>query len=483
MELVEGAPLEGPLALAKAVEYARQILDALDTAHRKGVVHRDLKPANILITKKGVKLLDFGLAKQMPAQTTYDATITKGLTGAGMILGTLQYMSPEQLQSKPADVRSDLFSFGCVLYEMLTGKRAFEGENPASVIAAILEREPAPLEISPPLDRVVMRCLAKDPDNRFQTAIDLKAALLWAVEQQLVAKPAARWTAVAAALLALGVAGGGRSSTSGVTRRASDSFSDPTATRAPALRRFPLRCRPTGWTSPTRPSWEEGDNSGYCVPSMDQSRRLLTDKGRPTYPFWSPDSKSIGFAADSKLWRVDLAGGAPVVICEQNPSPRPATWTPDGRILFGSLRGVMQVAASGGTPTLLTTVNRSLGEVEHGRPELLPNGRFLYRVLSSKAANDGIYAASLSSPAHVRLMAAQLVGLHRRMAELPLMQVDQQLVAQEFDTDKVGLIETTRSRRSGWRVTGPPTGGFLRRDLTVQQKHGLSKPRTLLFDQ
>src|SRR5207247_5807599 len=139
-----------------------------------------------------IKLLDFGLAKQAaPAQG--DATLTKGLTGAGAILGTLQYMSPEQLQGKPVDARSDLFSFGCVLYEMLTGKRAFEGENPASVIAAILEREPVPLEISPPLDRVVMRCLAKDPDHRFQTATDLKIALIWAVEQQPLAKPARRW--------------------------------------------------------------------------------------------------------------------------------------------------------------------------------------------------------------------------------------------------------------------------------------------------
>src|SRR5215831_12495058 len=197
MELVEGAPLEGRFGLAKAVEYAGQILNALDTAHRKGVVHRDLKPANILITKQGVKLLDFGLAKHVTPPPC-EATITQGLTGAGMILGTLQYMSPEQLQSKPADARSDLFSFGCVLYEMLTGKRAFDGGNPASVIAAILEREPAPLEISPPLDRVVMRCLAKDPDQRFQTAIDLRAALIWAVEQQPIAKsPRHLWMAVA----------------------------------------------------------------------------------------------------------------------------------------------------------------------------------------------------------------------------------------------------------------------------------------------
>jgi serine/threonine protein kinase len=202
MEFVEGAPLKGRLPLAKAVEYAGEILDALDAAHRKGVVHRDLKPANILVSKQGVKLLDFGLAKQVPPVGS-EATVTKGLTVAGSILGTVQYMSPEQLQGKPVDARSDLFSFGCVLYELLTGNRAFEGENPASVIAAVLEREPVPLAISPPLDRVVERCLAKDPDQRFQTAIDLKTALNWAVEQTPVTKPATRYLWATAAALAL----------------------------------------------------------------------------------------------------------------------------------------------------------------------------------------------------------------------------------------------------------------------------------------
>src|ERR1700693_4926683 len=144
MELVEGAPLRGPLPLEKAIEYAGQILDALDAAHKKGITHRDLKPANILVTKQGIKLLDFGLAKQAGPVRESDSTVTQGLTGQGQILGTLQYMSPEQLQGKEVDARRDLFSFGCVLYEMLTGKRAFEGASAASVIAAIMESEPAP---------------------------------------------------------------------------------------------------------------------------------------------------------------------------------------------------------------------------------------------------------------------------------------------------------------------------------------------------
>src|ERR1700674_5332887 len=168
MEYVEGAPLKGPLPLERAVEYAGQILDALDAAHRKGITHRDLKPANILVSKQGIKLLDFGLAKQAVRLGEDDAT--KALTDQGQIVGTLQYMSPEQLQGKEADARSDIFAFGCVLYEMLTGKRAFDGQSTASVIAAILEREPAPLNTALPLGRIVKRSLAKDPDQRFSTA-------------------------------------------------------------------------------------------------------------------------------------------------------------------------------------------------------------------------------------------------------------------------------------------------------------------------
>src|SRR5947209_15952222 len=212
MEFIEGTPLAGPLPIDKAVEYACQILDALDAAHRKGITHRDLKPANILVTKQGIKLLDFGLAKQRAPLTEADATLTAALTSKGQILGTLQYMSPEQLHGQEADPRSDLFSFGCVLYEMLTGKRAFEGHSAASVIAAILEREPAPLDAAPPLDRVVRRALAKDLDQRFQTARDLKAALRWALEPPPAtgaAKPSRRlWIAVAAMMLVLGVVGG-----------------------------------------------------------------------------------------------------------------------------------------------------------------------------------------------------------------------------------------------------------------------------------
>ena len=210
MEFIEGAPLKGPLPTEKAVEYAGQILDALDAAHRKGITHRDLKPANILVTKQGIKLLDFGLAKQAGPMQTGEENLSEALTEKGQIVGMLQHMSPEQLQGKAVDARSDLFSFGCVFYEMLSGKRAFQGENAASVIAAILEREPAPLEVAPPLDRIIRTCLAKDPDQRFQTALDLKRALQWSassgVEAQSLPAPSRPWPWIIAATLATAVA-------------------------------------------------------------------------------------------------------------------------------------------------------------------------------------------------------------------------------------------------------------------------------------
>jgi serine/threonine protein kinase len=450
MEFVEGAPLKGPLPLGKAVEYAGEILDALDAAHRKGVVHRDLKPANILVSKQGVKLLDFGLAKQVPPVGT-EATVTKGLTVAGSILGTVQYMSPEQLQGKPVDARSDLFSFGCVLCELLTGKRAFEGENPASVIAAVLEREPTPLEISPPLDRVVERCLSKDPDRRFQTAIDLKTALSWGVEQSpQLHKPVSRWwIGAAAAALALASAGGWMVSRAGkpvaealflhfkiTLPKGAASYFDWTHS---------LSVSPDG-RFVTYAASVNGRHGLWLHPMDGSPDRLLADNAdnsNASFSFWSPDGKSVGWVADSKLWRRDLSGGTPVAICGAGFFSDIPAWTSDGRILFGSLQGLMQVAESGGTPTLLTKVDASLGETRHTAPQLLPGGRLLYLSQNAKTENSAIYAAPLSDLTK-RVLVTRSPG---RALYTPggdgkdyLLTVGEQgLVAQEFDIGKLTL--------------------------------------------
>src|SRR6266849_10723121 len=187
MEYIDGQPLKGPLPLDDALRFAAQIADALDAAHRKGVTHRDLKPGNILVTKAGVKLLDFGLAKVSQASACATpaeacATLTMAITNPGTVLGTFQYMAPEQLEAKEADARTDLFVFGAVLYEMVTGRKAFEGKSQASLISAIMSSQPPPMaELQPmtpaALDRVVRTCLAKDPEERWQSARDLKRAL------------------------------------------------------------------------------------------------------------------------------------------------------------------------------------------------------------------------------------------------------------------------------------------------------------------
>src|SRR5882757_2174359 len=182
MEFVEGETLRGPLPLARALLYAGQILEALEAAHRKGIVHRDLKPANVMVSKSGVKLLDFGLAQIKAPATAGDQTATMALSTEGTIAGTLQYMSPEQLQGKEADGRSDIFAFGLTFYEMLTGRRAFDGDNAATVISAIMTAEPPALPpqqlaVPPAVERVLRMCIAKDPDDRWQSASDIRRAL------------------------------------------------------------------------------------------------------------------------------------------------------------------------------------------------------------------------------------------------------------------------------------------------------------------
>jgi serine/threonine protein kinase len=411
MEFIEGAPLKGPLLLDKAVECAAQILDALDAAHQKGITHRDLKPANILVTKQGIKLLDFGLAKQAVRLTEQDPT--KALTEQGQILGTLQYMSPEQLQGKEVDTRSDLFSFGCVLYEMLTGRRAFAGESVASVIAAILEREPSPLTVAPRLERIVKRALAKDPDQRFQTARDLKAALTWAIEQPPISDAIktrrSLWIAIAAASLVIGAVGGWAVSH---FRRPFDERVVSLEIDPPEGSRFVLgtlggfALSSDGKTAAYVAS--SNGKRGLWVRRLDGvTARLLPGTEGASYPFWSPDSKSVAFFTPSKLLRVDVAGGSPLLICAALQG-RGGSWSNDGLILFATLgSGLFQVRASGGTPSTLTTPDASRGEQVHRWPQFIPGGRFLCWVRNEKPENTGVYAASLTKPAErVHLLTA-----------------------------------------------------------------------------
>jgi Tol biopolymer transport system component/predicted Ser/Thr protein kinase len=406
MEFVEGTPLRGPLPLKQAVEYAGQILDALDTAHRKGITHRDLKPANILVTKQGVKLLDFGLAKRGGPLRETDATVTEALTGKGEILGTLQYMSPEQLQAKEADVRSDLFSFGCVLYEMFSGKRAFEGQSAASVIAAILEREPAPLNFAPPLERVIRTCLTKEPDQRFQNALDLKRALTWALEQPIVVARVNRWgwIAIAGVMLALAALGGVWAVTN-LRQPPADERVLRVQIDPPAGGQFVLGGVGGISISP------DGKNAAYVAvvngktglwvrPLDGVVARLLPGTENAIFPFWSPDSKSIAFIIGvDKLYRIDVRGGAPVEICDTGQIFTGGSWGDDGYILFSTLTSdLLRLPASGGRTSRVISPDASRGEVFFRWPQVLGGGRFLFWVEGSKPENTGVYATSVARP-------------------------------------------------------------------------------------
>ena len=397
MEFVEGGPLKGPLPIEKTVEYAGQILDALDAAHQRGITHRDLKPANILVAKQGIKLLDFGLAKQ--TVRLGEADVTKALTNQGQIVGTLQYMSPEQLQGKEVDARSDLFSFGCVLYEMLTGKRAFEGQNAASVTAAILEREPAPLEVARPLDRVLRRALAKDPDQRFQTARDLKAALAWALEQPppTPAKHSSQslpW--VVAGVLGLALAGA-----SWVGWRKMQPVDNP-------LTRLSVELGPDAMTGLNLTTAISPDGRRLVFPVrgpngkqqlatrlLDQAQATLlpgTENGRD--PFFSPDSQWIGFFADSKLKKISVQGGTPVILCDA-PYDYGASWGEDETIVaaLSLLSPLSRVPDAGGRPQPFTTLGK--GEVTHRWPQVLPGGRGV--IFTSAPVGVGMENASIEA--------------------------------------------------------------------------------------
>ena len=411
MELIDGVQLSGPLPVEKAAACAGLILDALDAAHRKGFTHRDLKPANILVTKQGgLKLLDFGLAKrQVTGLGPDDVTIQGAMTKDGQITGTLQYMSPEQLNGKDADARSDIFAFGCVLYEMLSGKKAFSGSTTASVIAAIMEREPEPLKKTPPLDRAIRKCLAKDPDDRFQTARDLKYNLGLAMETTVVSAPGRTrlpW-AVAAAALLIAVALGVLYFRAGTT-------TDPYRLEInppPGLQFAFANNRGGSAISPDgrRVALVAGDALWVRPLDSDTSVRLQGTEGA-YYPFWSPDQRSIGFFVGTKLMRVDLPSGPVIELAALETVGRNGSWNSSGTILFSeNNRSIFRIPSTGGKPELLTRFDESRQEGAHYHPSFFPDGdHYLYMIRSRVAANNGIYVGSLKDSTLKRRVATVL---------------------------------------------------------------------------
>jgi serine/threonine-protein kinase len=411
MECVEGETLakrleKGPLPLEQVLKYGAQIADALNKAHRAGIVHRDLKPGNIMLTATGAKLLDFGLAR--PVAPTTLATMTavtlmhSPVTQEGMVVGTFQYMSPEQVEGKEVDERSDLFSLGAVLYEMLTGQRAFEGKTQLSVASSILEREPALIStfkpMTPPaLDHAIRRCLAKSPEERWQTARDLELELKWIAESgsqlsptsaTLTKKLGARWrlavlwatsTVFLAAITGFITWNLKSTPPRPVTRTV---ITLPRGQKLAGLDQAALALSPDG-NQLAYVAMQSGIQQIY-LRSMDtlEARPVPGTEGA-TNPFFSPDGQWLGFFAGLKLKKTSLSGGAAVSLSDAAQSFG-ASWGSLGIVAFAPLQAsvVQQISEAGGAPQPLTHLEK--GEVSHRRPEFLSGGKAL---LFSSAPN------------------------------------------------------------------------------------------------
>jgi hypothetical protein len=453
MELVEGGPVKGPMPLDKALPLAIQLASAIEAAHRKNITHRDLKPANIFNTKSGIKVLDFGLAKVGPTKQfgPEDATAMP-LTQEGTIAGTPQYMAPEQLQGQEVDGRADIFAFGCVLHEMLTGRRAFEGASTASVIAAILERDaPSVADVAPAsLDRVLKRCLAKDPDDRWQTARDLKDELEWIASGGGAATPAKAkrlpwfWIGVCAVLLfALAAVSLRlfRQAPPGASAVARVTILAPEKTilgNDPAL-------SPDGRLLVFDATPEDGRSQLYLRRLDALEAQPLKSTEGASYPFWSPDSRSVGFAADGKLKRIDASGGAVTTLADA-PVFRGGAWSADGTILFApSTTGALKkVAAAGGNVTDATSLQTSPGATSHRWPWFLPDGRhFLYVAFKAAVSEGEIRIGSLNGGEGV--LASRVLARANSKAAYSqgylLYARDETLVARAFDA---GRFEISR---------------------------------------
>jgi serine/threonine protein kinase/DNA-binding beta-propeller fold protein YncE len=400
MELVEGANLQGPLPLAEVLKIVRQIADALEAAHEKGIVHRDLKPANIRITEAGVvKVLDFGLAMKGSAETT-DSSETLTAMGsptiAGMILGTPAYMAPEQARGKTVDKRADIWAFGVVLSEILTGKRLFQGETISDILAGVLKEEPDLTAVPARFRRLIAKCLQKDPKKRLRDIGDWEA-YLGESEPTSEAIPRANsrpalWIAATAVatLIAAGLA-------FVHFREAPPSVRQPTALATipgpgSALPGF-LALSPDGRMLAV------SDSRSLYLRALDSPQwRPLFNTGRPRAPFWSPDSKSIGFidSAERRLKIIAASGGPAQSLCDEN-GGNGGSWGGDGNILFNSDAGeIMLVKASGGP---CTVVMKPEPGARYRFPAFLPDGRhFLYVLASPDESKRGVWLGSLDGP-------------------------------------------------------------------------------------
>jgi eukaryotic-like serine/threonine-protein kinase len=508
MEYLEGETLadrlrKGPLPLEQFFKVAMEICDGLEKAHRSGVVHRDLKPGNIMLTKSGAKLMDFGLAKALPAEAPSGSSLTvtlstpaaaHPLTAEGTLVGTFQYMSPEQIEGKFVDARSDIFSLGAVFYEMLTGARAFEGKSTASVMVAVLEREPTPISalqpMTPPsLDRLVRTCLAKDPDERLQTVHDLKLQLQWIAtagsfpELAAIAGESHRakfgklgWI-TAAALAILLIAG-----------IIWNSYRQPSVAGTPIFSYIPPPpdTHFLAFSFSAGPAVLSPDGSKLAFGAIDHAGKvnlwlrpldshdaaILSGTESGSMPFWSPDGQSLGFFADGKLKTINLSSGAVNVLCDVSSEITSGTWSSQGLILFTSslentyLGTINSVSANGGTPTRLplasgrtATIGAPIG-LALTSPFFLPKGSKFLVAASDNQGTYNVEMASLDSPHAQSILANASTPAYSDGFLLFLR--DDKLFAQPFDpaTAKLSGAPKMLAAADAYSVAANGTIGF-----------------------
>ena len=416
-ETLEARLAKGALPLEQTLEYAIQIADALDKAHRQGVVHRDLKPGNIMLVKSGAKLLDFGLAKLQAVETPTNLsalpTEQANLTAEGTILGTLQYMAPEQLEAKEADARTDIFAFGAVVYEMATGKKAFEGKSQASLIAAIMGQDPRPMsELQPmtpsTLDHVVRRCLAKEPDKRWQVASDVMEELGWVTEAGTSADslPAAAAPAAWKKAIPWGIA-----VTAVIMAGANTFWSSPQPESVP-LKKFSITLPPSapldsGGNSEVAVSRDGrhivfvSENDTLYLRSLDNQSVVPisgTEGGRT--PWFSPDGEWVAFSVAGKLKKVPLRGGAQMTLCDAPGLGAQGSWGPRNTIVFsntGTDGSLYRVSAAGGNREILATPDPDKGEFQYLHPEILPDGKAVLFSVQMEDSSAQIAVVSLET--------------------------------------------------------------------------------------
>jgi eukaryotic-like serine/threonine-protein kinase len=542
MEYLEGETLAArlarkPLATDEALKISIEIADALEKAHRAGIVHRDLKPGNVMLTKGGAKLMDFGLAKPNAMATgpssgspsiSSMATMAGSManmagnfagnvsntaspvTVAGTMVGTVQYMSPEQIQGKEADARSDIFAFGAMLYEMLAGKRAFEGKSQLSVASAILDREPEPLStlqpMTPPaIEHLVRTCLAKEPEDRFQSAHDLRLQLQWiagagsqvgapaivtsrrkSAGKILTAAMAAGWlVAIAAAVLAIMYA----SRLNSAQQPVHASLEPPAGfelssviTGAPALspdgKQLAFLMTKKNLASASvavvQHSRDVFSPHTIFVRKIDSNEvTSLAGTDRALFPFWSPDSKYIGFFADGKLKKILASGGPAQTLCDA-PEGRGGTWNEHGTIVFSPrISGPLQsVSDGGGTPVEVTRRMKDVPEFTHRNPYFLPDGKhFLYVQSGGNAGRlSGVYGASLEGGESTQILP---VGSNVVYSDGYLFYVkDGTLTAQAFNPSSLRFEGNAISIAAGIEFHGPRNLGYfsVSRNLLVYRK-------------